>query len=194
MTESVKVPTSDDEMEDYLKEQDFKRLTIAQGRAEKWVGSITALTGLVGLVSILKGPDSTSKLSATVLNEVGVALGWSFGLLVLGVLLTSAAAYGVPFLAGTVERQSEGVLGRALNKIKTYARASRVLLTIGVLCVVVGLAALLLASWKTWIPPAATTPGTELVCISVNGAVVAKINGSSLDIRELNGASVAPCA
>lgn len=193
MNDSVKVPKSDAEMEDYLKAQDFQRLAIARAAAEKWVGSVTALTGFVGLVTILKGADSTTKLSSDALHEVGLWLGVSFALLVVGVLLTSAAAYGIPFLADSVDRRPDGLLTRVFQQLKTYAALSRLLLTTGLLCVVLGLGALLVASWKTWIPGSSDPPAAESICISVDGAVVAKVKANSLDVEELTGAQLAPC-
>lgn len=194
MTYAADIPKSDSEMEEYLQEQDFKRLTAARASAEKWVGSITALTGLVGLVTILKGVESTSKLAPSDVSEVGVWLGTSFALLVLGVLLTSAAAYGIPFLADKVERQPvQGLQSRGLEQIKKYAKTSRVLLTVGLACVVLGLAALLGASWKTWVPAQSAPSEADSVCITVNGSVVAKINAASLDVKELTGADIGAC-
>lgn len=194
MTYAADLPKSDSEMEEYFQERDFKRLTTARASAEKWVGSITALTGLVGLVTILKGAESTSKVAPADLSRVGVLLGISFTLLVLGVLLTSAAAYGIPFLADKVVRTpEEGLLTRGLEQIKKYAKRSRILLTVGLGCVVLGLAFLLGASWKTWIPAQAKTSEADSVCVIVNGSVVAKINAGSLDLKELTGAEIGAC-
>jgi len=185
--------TSDEKMEEYLKGRDFKRLDIARAKAEKWVGAVTALTGLVGVVTIVKGADAAKDLSKETRATVALWLGGSFVLLVLGVLLIYAAAYGNPFITDKVERQPpEGLRERVLAQVQRDSRVSRSLLGLGLLSVVAGLCALLFASYATWVPPD-STGSSKSVCLFVDGTVVASVNGSSLDVNKLNGAEVGPC-
>lgn len=102
------------------------------------------------------------------------------------------AAHAVPLWRGC-SCQGNGLLTRVFQQLKTYAALSRLLLTTGLLCVVLGLGALLVASWKTWIPGSSDPPAAESICISVDGAVVAKVKANSLDVEELTGAQLAPC-
>lgn len=185
--------TSDEKMEDYLKGRDFKRLEVARAKADKWVGAVTALTGLVGVVTIVKGTDAAEDLPEATRTTVAQWLAVSFALLVLGVLLTYAAAYGIPFITDKVTRQPPaGLVDRVLAQVHRDSVVSRSLLGFGLLSVVAGLCALMIASYATWAPPDATAE-SQSVCLLVDGTVVASVNGSSLNVKELHGAEVAPC-
>ena len=49
------------------------------------------------------------------------------------------------------------------------------------------------AGEKPEIPGSSDPPAAESICISVDGAVVAKVKANSLDVEELTGAQLAPC-
>lgn len=77
-------------------ELQFSQLAAIQARAEQWRNGLVSLTALFAVVTIVKGPDTASKLSREVLHDVVSISSWAFSLLVVGALLTMFAAYGVP--------------------------------------------------------------------------------------------------
>ena len=92
-----------------VNEQD--RLGLVRGRAEKWIGGLTALTGLLATVLVVKGPDSVTVLSSAAKVVIGGLFAAAFVLLAYATFRVYSAAYGVP--GELVEVQSDRVVGLA---------------------------------------------------------------------------------
>ena len=79
-----------------LDRNETSRLDLVRGRAEKWAGGLTALTGLVGTVLVGKAPENMRGISTPWRIAVSVLLAAALASLVLGTYRAYRAAYGDP--------------------------------------------------------------------------------------------------
>jgi hypothetical protein len=79
---------------DELLEADSGRLDAATARAKNWVAGVTALTGLIASVAILKGPTTTSNLALGQKIVVALLSAGALACLVLATTDAYTAAYG----------------------------------------------------------------------------------------------------
>jgi hypothetical protein len=129
-------------------------LATVREQGKNWVGALTALTGLVALVTVLKGPESTTDLVWWLrLIVAGLAIG-SLVLLALGVRKAYTAAYGSPGEELVINRAVvTGLYARVMSIRERTADASREALKQAVKFSMLGVAAIMLATVLTWFPP-----------------------------------------
>lgn len=72
----------------------FDQLARVRGLAEQWRTGLIALTALIGVVSLVRGPQTAQELPAGARTGVGVLLVVAFLLLLVGSVLSMLAAYG----------------------------------------------------------------------------------------------------
>jgi hypothetical protein len=85
----------------------FDQLARVRGLAEQWRTGLIALTALVGVASLVRGPQTAKELPAGARTGVGVLLVVAFLLLLAGSVLSMLAAYGP--LAGLPQMMSTRV-------------------------------------------------------------------------------------
>jgi hypothetical protein len=148
----------------------------------------------VALVTVLKGPESTTDLVWWLrLIVAGLAIG-SLVLLALGVRKAYTAAYGSPGEELVINRAVvTGLYARVMSIRERTADASREALKQAVKFSMLGVAAIMLATVLTWFPPSGS--GTSgATCIVVNGRQVVKVKTTSLPISTLaSGTEVKGC-
>jgi hypothetical protein len=143
----------------------FNALDRLRGRAEKWAGSITAITGAVGAVSLIKGRESIVDLTRPYEIGVTVLLAIAFLLSLRAILLAALAAQGSP---AWIDESAAAVL--AFFEQETVEAAemisySRVLATLAALvaAAAVGL---------TWLAPTADAPPPNRLVVTSRGTVL----------------------
>lgn len=72
----------------------FDQLARVRGLAEQWRTGLIALTALVGVASLVRGPQTAKELPAGARTAVGIMLLVAFLLLLAGSVLSMLAAYG----------------------------------------------------------------------------------------------------
>jgi hypothetical protein len=169
-------------------------LATVREQGKNWVGALTALTGLVAIVTVLKGPETTTDLVWWLRLIVAALAVGSLVLLALGVRKAYTAAYGSPGEEIEINRaRIDGLYARVIHIRENAADASRAALKEAVTLAMFGLAAIMLATVLTWFPPSGS--GTSgAVCIVVNGRQVVKFKTTSLPISTLaSGTEVKGC-
>lgn len=142
----------------------LEQLTAVRKQAEGWRNGLTALTGLVGVVFVLKGPESVAGLAPVWRATTAGLLVLAFLLLLTGALLAVRAAHGRlgygTWLTG--DELLTAVLDEVERTQDVLAAARR--------CSVVGLSAVVAAIAVTWVVPAEkaqeTKPAGPLVVVS----------------------------
>lgn len=85
---------------DQLEGNEAGRLDLVRERAEKWIGGISALTGVLGTVLVVKGPETVTEIPVGWRIATAGSLGAALILLAFGTYLAYQAAFGDP---GAVE-------------------------------------------------------------------------------------------
>ncbi|TRV74503.1 hypothetical protein FKN01_24375 [Streptomyces sp. 130] len=142
----------------------LEQLTAARRQAEGWRNGLTALTGLVGVVFVLKGPESVAGLTPAWRLLTAGLLVLAFLLLLRGALLAVRAAHGR--LGEGTWLTGDALLSAVLDEVENIqdvlASARR--------CSVAGLTAVVAAIAVTWIVPAEKAaepkPAGPLVVVS----------------------------
>jgi hypothetical protein len=152
---------------------ELNALTTVRDAAQKWAGTLGALTGLLGLVALVKGPEDLTGLapwpspfppiSGTV--AVAVVLGVALACAFVATYLAALAAQGIPhetYLDGTILRRESP---RQAAKAARYLLYSRVLVIPATLLLVVG-------AGLTWLGPRVPAPGPILLVVQRSGAIL----------------------
>jgi hypothetical protein len=172
------------------------RVTIIRERAEKWIGGLTALTGLLGTVLVVKGPDAVTKFDTA--DRVAIAVGFVGALLLLGagVYYAYSAAFGNAFHPpefdmGTIIGLHDRVIDARVVAEHDAKKALRDALrsTLG------GVALLAVTVGYTWFAPVLASD-TKATCVYSGGTQVAKVFGGvtpSLVIQLPEDAEVKTC-
>lgn len=110
-----------------------------QSAAEKWSGTIAALTGILGIVAFVEGPNEVTELTGWYEYAVPVCLGLAILCAVIATVLAALVAQGVPeefYATGTAVQRlyqtkvDEGI--RRLNWSRLLALAAVVFLVLAV--------------------------------------------------------------
>lgn len=112
---------------------EFEQLDVIRARAEQWRNGLAGLTALLATVTIIKGPDTTAKLSESTRTAVVNQLTWGFLLLLVGSLLAMLAAFGWP--SGAMLLTGE----RLASWENAEASRARCILRLAAVCSVVGI-------------------------------------------------------
>ena len=178
-----------------LEEASAHRAVTASQRAEKWIAGLTAITGLLGTVLLVKGPETVDKLTP-------VAKGWlaaffAFALFLLAAATYSAysAAFGDPLAPSKMRLEtSEGLHAR--REAFRFAEEDRINgeLATAIRRLFLGLTFLALGVAVTWFakPPAPDPP--KATCLYSGSEVVLKLPGDSISALGIAGGySIKPC-
>ena len=158
-----------------------------QGQAEKWIGGLTALTGLLSIAIVVKGPESFSRLVESrslvgiTVNPKSFVIGcMCIGALLIGISIYCAyvSAHGDPFKSELHDfawsSQSLPIGGldamwrSAIRKATTKARC---FLRFAVGCSIVGILVLGLAVVVTWTTRESPYPAHS-TCLMVDKATI----------------------
>ncbi|HEY9327978.1 MAG TPA: hypothetical protein VIS09_07040 [Streptomyces sp.] len=131
------------------------QLTVVRRQAEGWRNGLTALTGLVGVVFVLKGPETVAGLSPTWRWTTAALLVLAFLLLLSGALAAVRAAHGR--LGQGVWLSGDELLTAVLDEVE---RTQDVLATAR-RCSVVGLTMVVAAIAVTWVVPTGAAKETK---------------------------------
>ena len=177
-----------------LEEASRTRVKIIRTRAEKWLGAITAITGLVTTVLVFKVPDTIGKLADEAQIVAALLLGIAFFCLVSAILDAYAAAFGDVFSSESMLVNGIRGLHEALQNARVLEEADslaklRKAIVNGVAGTVL-VAAAVLVSWFGL----AESSGGGTTCLSDGSGVVAVVPASSINLTKLaDGYAVAPC-
>ena len=179
-----------------LDRNEANRLQLVRTRAEKWLGGVTALIGLVGAVLVIKGPQSTADIATSWRAAVGLLIAAALAFLVFGTYRAYQSAYGDPGRLDEVDIQPlTGLAGRLAETRQKAAKAAQTHLRHAVIATLAAVALLATAIGGIWFAPAAPTRAASSVCILVDGKMIAKFAGDSVALRSLSpGAELRSCS
>lgn len=126
----------------------LEQLTAVRKQAEGWRNGLTALTGLVGVVFVLKGPESVAGLTPVWRSITAGLLVLAFLLLLGGALAAVRAAHGQ--LGRGTWLTGDELLTAVLDEVER----TQDVLTAARRCSVTGLIAVVAAIAVTWVVPA----------------------------------------
>ena len=152
-------PSRDDlEAAALLDRNEANRLQLVRSRAEKWLGGLTALTGLVTTVLVIKGPQSTADIATSWKIAVGSLIALALAVLAFGTFRAYQSAYGDPGRLDEVSSQPVTDLAvRLARKRNEAAAAAQAHLRHAVFATLAAVALLAVAIGLTWFAP----PGPE---------------------------------
>lgn len=172
---------------DQLEKNEDERLDTVRGRAEKWLGAITGITGLVSTVLIIEGPDSARDLTTHARYFTAGFLAVALLSLAYATYKAYSAAYGEPGEFHEIATDEIAGLARRLrlerrNRSKAVLASTRIALE----WTAVGLFLLLAGVGITWFGPTGGSPGEKTRCILIEGEVVAELDGSAISLARLD--------
>jgi hypothetical protein len=170
-----------------LNRNEANRLQLVRARAEKWLGGLTALTGLLGAVLVIKGPQSTADIATSWKVAVGLLIATALAALVFGIYRAYQSAYGDPGRLDEVSTQPlTGLAARvaiARNKAAADAQAH---LSHAVTATLAAVALLATAIGIIWFAPQDLKTTSSTVCIVVNGKTIVKLGSDNLTLKTLS--------
>jgi hypothetical protein len=163
---------------------DFNALAHIRSTAEKWTGSISALTGLFAIAAVFKGRSDIEKLEGDWRAVIAMAGGGALILAIIAIVRAALAAQGQPkrLLVGTTairsfyEKEIKDA-GGGLNDSRWFA-----VLAVGLLGIAAGL---------TWFAPPAAPAAAKAVVESRSGQIacgtLAIGEGGSVTVKNDDG-------
>jgi hypothetical protein len=180
-----------------LDANDAERLRIVRGRAEKWIGGLTGLTGLLGTVLVLKGPEQSAGLPVGWRIVVAALVALSLGLLAGATFNAYRSAYGDPGKLEEVDRNPvEGLHQRVTSWRLEIAEKAQQRLRTAVVLTFLGIEAIVAATGLTWFVPPVDKGDSHQgnTCITVGGETIARVAAENLTVASLaSGAALVPC-
>jgi hypothetical protein len=175
-----------------LEKNEAGRLALVRGRSEKWLGGLTALTGLLGTVLIIKGPASATDIPIAWRIAVAAVVAASLGLLALATVRAYRSAYGDPGSLLEIDHtQLAGLAARLERARRRGAHAAQKDLKVAVRSTFAAVALLAVAIGLTWFAPSSSA---RKVCISVNGKVAVVVAATSLPVGSVSdGVTIGKC-
>jgi len=180
-------------------------LTRIQGRSEKWIAGLTAITGVLTTAIVIKGPETFTKMVDTV--TVGpfsfppasavIALMVLGGFFIgLGIYKAYVSAHGDPTTGDALmvlaeQYTAEGAFGKYLAAMKSTAATARKALKRAVQATIVGTLLLAAAVVVTWTAPSKAAAAGEASCF-LSGTQVVKVEGSP-PVVVVGSLTVVPC-
>ncbi|MFB6814305.1 hypothetical protein ACFCV8_07140 [Streptomyces sp. NPDC056347] len=163
----------------------LEQLTAVRKQAEGWRNGLTALTGLVGVVFVLKGRESVAGMPAVWRWTTAALLVLAFALLLAGALAAVRAAHG---------RLGQGMWlsgDRLLSAVMDEVEHTQDVLTAARRCSVLGLSAVVAAIAVSWVVPVEAakeeTPAGPKVLVSTPAGVtcgeLVLSNGDAVTLR-----------
>jgi hypothetical protein len=170
-----------------LEQNEINRLQLVRTRAEKWLGGLTALTGLLGTVLIIKGPQSTTDISMPWRLAVGLLIALALALLLFGAYRAYQSAYGDPGHLDQMRAQPlTGLAGRLTTARRHAAAAAQAHLRDAVIATLAAIVLLAMAIGITWFAPVGGKANPNSTCLVVGGEKIAELDGDSVTIRTLS--------
>jgi hypothetical protein len=141
-------------------------LARVRAQAEKWTATVSSLTGIFGIVALIKGPEDVGKLGAW--SKYGV-----IGFLALAIFLAAYATYGAAKAAYGFP-DGKQVVGAVLRRReREEARRARNMLRWSILAALGAVVALALGIGITWIAsPKETSPLARVLVLDGDGVAV----------------------
>lgn len=162
------------------------RLIIVRTRAEKWLGGLTALTGLLTTAIVIQGPQSATDFPVEWRLAVGVLILLALVALVVGLYLAYQSAYGDPTKLDEIREQPISTLAERLDQARRDGAATALRrLATAVVATVLAVALLATATAVTWFAPTGSPSDDGSICLSVGGRTAAEIPGNSLAVTTL---------
>lgn len=150
-----------------LDRNEANRLQLVRTRAEKWLGGLTALTGLVTTVLVIKGPQSIADIATSWKIAAGSLIALALAVLVFGTYRAYQSAYGDPGRLDEVKSQPvTGLAVRLAGKRNEAAAAAQTHLRHAVIATLAAVALLAVAIGLTWFAPPAPKAASSSLCIS----------------------------
>ncbi|HEX3426790.1 MAG TPA: hypothetical protein VHT30_11700 [Acidimicrobiales bacterium] len=176
-----------------LERNDTRRLDLVRARAEKWIGGIAALGGLVTTVLVVKGRDTVADLTTPWRATTAAPLAAALLLLALATYRAYQAAYGDP---GTLAQINPipltGLHHRLTDARRATATTALAHLAAAIKAALAAIALIALAVGVTWFAPTHTP--TQKTCVYDNGQLLLQIAAPSLPVRQTRpGATLRPC-
>lgn len=131
--------------------------------AEKWAASIAAVTGAIGVVTLIKGRESLEELEHGYEVAVGVLVGAAVLLALRGIVLAALAAQGTPARIEYTGSALRDFTANEAEEAGDLLRFSRVLVVVATL--VAGVAVALV-----WFGPEESKPPSVQLVITETGA------------------------
>jgi hypothetical protein len=182
-------------LSELMKASDARVIT-ARSRAEKWIGALTAFTGLLGIVFVLKGPESVSDLQTG--WKVAILLAFAIALTFLASATRRAytAAFGSSSSPETTSPAPvEGLHDRLFEARRQAEASAKGNLSSAVLRAFIGIAFAAMGIGISWFATQEPAKAGEFTCIvDGKGAEVARFPGGTLEVTSLSGdAQVKSC-
>jgi hypothetical protein len=181
-------PSRDDlEAAALLDRNEANRLQLVRTRAEKWLGGLTALTGLVTTVLVIKGPQSAADIVTSWKIAAGSLIALALAVLIFGTFRAYQSAYGDPGRLDEVSSQPVmGLAVRLANKRNEAAAVAQAHLRHAVFATLAAVALLAAAIGLTWFAPLAPKTASSSVCILVHGNVIAELASDNVTLKTLS--------
>lgn len=179
-----------------LERNEDGRLPLVRARAEKWIGGVTALSGVLGTALVIKGPDTATDIPLGWRVAAACALGAALLLLAAGTYWAYQAAFGEPGALREIQLiPLTGLHGRLVAARRIAAAEALRRLAAAVRAVFAAVALIASAVAITWFASSgAAPPSDRTICVYVNGQLAARLGGSTITVREVPaGASVSAC-
>jgi len=179
-----------------LQQNEDARLQLVRARAEKWIGAIGALTGVLATALVIKGPDDATRLAVGWRVAAAVALGVAISLLAFATYRAYRAAFGQPDALSEIRTIPLTGLHNRLRKARK-ATADDALRDLGDAMQAVFAAIALIAGAVaiTWFAPTDTAAKpTGTLCIYAGGELVARLSATSIAVNTTAaGTTIRPC-
>ena len=177
-----------------LERNEVGRLELVRGRAEKWAGGLTALTGLLGTVLVGKAPENIRTITTPWRVVVGALLAAALAALVFGTYRAYHAAYGNPGRLDQLSRQPVTGLGERLVTARlTAAKAVGRHLRQAAVAAAVAVGLLALGTGITWFAPTSSSGRPNRVCLLIDGKPVAEVATPITVHSAAPGTTLGPC-
>jgi hypothetical protein len=148
------------------RELEFDALTRVKSAAEKWATTIASLTGVFGIITLIKGPEDITELTMGARVVVGVLLFIAVLCAAGSIYLAALAAQGVPnkiwLDASSVRKAFQDAADKAADRLSCSRKL--VVPAVILLAIAIGL---------TWFGPrpAAPIPAVNVLVVQRSGAV-----------------------
>lgn len=159
-----------------------QELTRLQARSEKWIGGLTAITGVLTTAIVIKGPESFTSLEPFFAGIVALLM-VAGGLLVgFGIYKGFSAAHGDPLTTDVLmtrakEQAIDGAYKDYVNAMHAGATDARSALKAATLSSIFGTLALAAAVVITWVGPEEKAAAADTYCF-MDGSTVVEMEGS----------------
>jgi F0F1-type ATP synthase membrane subunit a len=155
-------PEADNDPEDEFWQRQLQNrivtaLSDVRSAADKWVTTISALTGVFAIAAIIKGPSDFTKLGGVAEWAVAILLGLATILAFVAIYLAALAAQGVPQEVSTGTEGFYGIYRRWVNEAAGRLKWSRIITVVVAVLIAIAIA-------TTWVgTPQAGAPSYLMI-------------------------------